>query len=253
MPDTRSARDTVPAIDLRSVCLMRAGRKILDDVSFQVACGSVCGLLGANGAGKTSVLRVATGLIGPHAGEVRVARHPVAAGRMPAQVGALIEEPRFYPWLSARENLLVAAAGRRERVVRIDDLLAEVGLWERKADKVRAYSQGMRQRLGIARVLLGSPEVLLLDEPANGLDPAGYRWLRGLVARLNANGVTILLASHALGEVQRLCSEVVVLAEGKVVACGTTAEVLSGHATLEDYFFALTDEEDNGVHPTARL
>jgi ABC-2 type transport system ATP-binding protein len=161
---------------------------------------------------------------------------------MPAGVGALIEEPRFYPWLTARENLRVVATGRPDRLAQIADVLEAAGLGERADEKVKRFSQGMRQRLGIARALLGSPSLVILDEPTNGLDPAGFRWIRSLIGDLRERAVTVVIASHVLSEVQIMCTDVAILADGKGVVAGPTDAVLSGKHSLEDVFFAATEE-----------
>ena len=234
-------------LETSSVRLTRKGRRLLDDLSLSLAGpGRVSGILGANGAGKTCLLRVVTGLMRPDSGEVRVLGRAVPAGVMPERVGALIEEPRFYPWLSGRDNLLVAAAGRSAQVDRIDRILADVGLETRAGDTVRVYSQGMRQRLGIGRALLSDPQLLLLDEPANGLDPDGIVWLRDLLLSLGERGTSVVVTSHVLTEVQRTCDTVVVLSGGRCVAGGDMGEVLSDFASLEDLYFSLGEREHAG-------
>jgi ABC-2 type transport system ATP-binding protein len=231
-----------PVMELDSISLSRRGRKILDEVSLSITePGRVCGILGANGAGKTSLLKVITGLVRPDGGTVRMQGGVVPHCTMPAQVGALIEEPRFYPWLSGRDNLFVAAGGRSERVAKVDGILAAVGLDDRAADRVRVYSQGMRQRLGIGRALLPDPAILLLDEPANGLDPEGIAWLRSLLVSLRERGTTVVVTSHVLSEVQRTCDMVVVMSAGKAVAGGAMADALADFASLEDLYFSLAD------------
>jgi len=222
------------------VGLNRRGRVVLCNVSFSVRHGRVCGLLGPNGAGKSSLLKIITGLLKPSCGRVEVLGELAPPGVMPGGVGALIEEPGFYPWLSARDNLVVAAAGRPEREARIDVVLSEAGLLDRAGDKVSTYSQGMRQRLGVARSLLGEPQVLILDEPTNGLDPDGYRWIRHLVRRQSENNVAILISSHVLSEIELLSDDVVILAEGRVLLAGATEDVLRGSRSLEELFFTLT-------------
>jgi len=202
----------------------------VDGVDLTVEPGDIYGYLGPNGAGKTTTLRMLLGLVHPNEGTVRVfGRDPVArGGRALDGVAGFVEAPAFYPYLSGRKNLELLAAfdggGKRERQ-RIDSVLAEVGLLERAGDRVGGYSQGMRQRLGIAAALLRDPRLLILDEPANGLDPAGIRDMRGLVARLAAQGMTILYSSHLLAEVEEVCNRVAIVDRGRLVYEGRIDEL----------------------------
>jgi ABC-2 type transport system ATP-binding protein len=189
--------------------------------------GELYGFLGPNGAGKTTTIRVALGLIHATAGEVEVLGERVTAGSGPfARVGALVEEPAFWKYLSGRRNLeyFARAGGRgadtRRRLARIDGCLERVQLTEARGKRVKAYSQGMRQRLGIALALLGEPELLVLDEPTNGLDPAGMREMRELLRGLADQGTTIFVSSHLLTEVEAICDRVGVMAQGRLVAEG---------------------------------
>lgn len=189
------------------------------------------GFLGPNGAGKTTTIRMALGLIFPTGGDVRLLDRPVfgserdRAGAL-RRVGAMIEEPGFWRYLSGRTNLeyFAKAAGpaadRRARLGRVDEVLRQVGLEAAANKKVKAYSQGMRQRLGIALALLGQPQVLVLDEPTNGLDPQGMREVRTLLRRLAGEGTTVFVSSHLLAEVEAMCDRVGVLARGRLVAEG---------------------------------
>lgn len=231
-----------PVLELDSISLARRGRFLLDRVSLSVVGeGEVCGILGPNGAGKTSLLRVITGLWRSDSGTVRIRGEVSPAGRMPKEMGGLIEEPRFYPWLSARENLMVAAGGRKEWMERVEAVLAAVGLDERAADKTKAFSQGMRQRLGIARVLLGGPRLVILDEPSNGLDPEGIAWLRTLVASLSEKGTTVLITSHVLAEIEKICQTVLVMGSGRILARGAIKDILVGFSSVEDLYFSLSE------------
>ncbi len=242
-----------PVLELESISLVRGGRRIIQDVNLAIlGPGEVCGVLGSNGAGKTSLLKVITGLLRPSGGFVRIRGVAAPPGRMPEDVGALIEEPRFYPWLSGRDNLLLAAGGRSERFSRVDDLLATVGLEDRAGDKVKVYSQGMRQRLGIARVLLSDPSLVLLDEPSNGLDPEGIAWLRSLLTSLRERGATVVITSHVLAEVQRTCQTVVVLSSGKIVAQGAVEGFLASFSSLEELYFGLADAVVAGAEGPTR-
>ena len=200
----------------------------VDGLDLAVHRGELYGVLGPNGAGKTTTIRMALGLIMPTAGEVEVLGERVAPGAPPPleRVGALVEEPAFWRFLSGRRNLeyLARAGGSgvdtRARLGRVDDVLARVGLTEAADKKVKAYSQGMRQRLGIALALLGRPELLMLDEPTNGLDPTGMREVRGLLRELANGGTTVFVSSHLLSEVEAVCDRVGVMARGRLVAEG---------------------------------
>ncbi|MDQ3662024.1 MAG: ABC transporter ATP-binding protein [Actinomycetota bacterium] len=193
--------------------------------------GTLYGFLGPNGAGKTTTIRMLLGLVKPSAGRAELLGEEVIVGASAAgvldKVGALIEEPGLWPYLSGRSNLVCMArsGGRDERLSRIDEVLEVVGLSGAATKRVKAYSQGMRQRLGIALALLGSPEVLVLDEPTNGLDPPGMREIRELLRRLADDGVTVFVSSHLLFEVEAMCDRVGVLAGGRLIAEGTPAEL----------------------------
>jgi ABC-2 type transport system ATP-binding protein len=206
-------------------------RAALDGVDLAVPRGCAFGFLGPNGAGKTTLIRLLLGLAEPTAGRMRLLGHelPGEASVALSRVGAIIEEPRFHPHLSGRENLAVHAAAReRAARARIDGALARVGLAARADDRVKTYSLGMRQRLGIARCLLADPELLILDEPLNGLDPAGIGDMRRLIRELVGEGRTVLLSSHLLDEVQRTCDAAAIVDDGRIVAQGTIAELTGG-------------------------
>jgi ABC-2 type transport system ATP-binding protein len=206
-------------------------RAALDGVDLAVPRGVAFGFLGANGAGKTTLIRLLLGLAEPTAGRMRVLGREVPADRAAAlgRVGAIIEEPRFHPHLTGRENLHIHAAARqRESHERVDGALARVGLIARADDRVKTYSLGMRQRLGVARCLLADPELLILDEPMNGLDPAGIQEFRRLIRELVAEGRTVLLSSHLLDEVEKTCDVAAIVDQGRVVAQGTIHELVRG-------------------------
>ncbi len=206
-------------------------RTAVDRVELRVPRGSAFGYLGPNGAGKTTLIRMLLGLTQPSAGSMRLLDRPLPAERAAAlaRVGAMVEEPRFLNYLSGRENLQVVAAAREPAAHgRIDAALQQVGLAARGNDRVATYSQGMRQRLGVARALLGDPELLLLDEPMNGLDPAGILEMREMMRALVAEGRTVLLSSHLLDEVEKVCDQVAIVDHGRVVAQGSTAELAAG-------------------------
>ncbi len=210
----------------------------VDGLDLTVGSGELYGFLGPNGAGKTTTIRMALGLIMPTAGEVEVLGERVRRGSPPPleRVGALVEEPAFWRFLSGRRNLeYMARAGgsgadTRARLGRVDDVLARVGLTDAADKRVKAYSQGMRQRLGIALALLGEPELLLLDEPTNGLDPSGMREVRELLRGLADAGTTVFVSSHLLAEVEAVCDRVGVMARGRLVAEGPPG-TLRGAAT----------------------
>ncbi len=200
----------------------------VDAVDLTVRPGEVYGFLGPNGAGKTTTLHMLLGLVRPTSGTARVLGHP--PGHL-AEVGALIEGPGFYPYLSGRDNLWVLARYTGTAAARIDTVLDLVDLTDRSGDRYAAYSQGMKQRLGVAAALLKDPRLLILDEPTNGLDPAGMADMRALIRRLGTAGCTVVLSSHLLGEVQQICDRVGVISRGRLVAESTVAS-LRGAATL---------------------
>jgi ABC-2 type transport system ATP-binding protein len=204
----------------------------VDQVELTVESGDVYGFLGPNGAGKTTTLRMLLGLIRRDAGSIRLFGRDPAADPLTALAGVagFIEEPRLYPYLSGRANLELLAALDRGRAGRkqIDEVLDLVDLRDRSDDKSDEYSQGMRQRLGLASCLIRRPRLLLLDEPANGVDPAGIRFLRALVRRLADEGMTILLSSHLLAEVQEVCNRVAVINKGRIVHEGALADLETG-------------------------
>jgi ABC-2 type transport system ATP-binding protein len=206
-------------------------RAALDGVDLEVPRGVAFGFLGANGAGKTTLIRLLLGLAKPTSGTMRLLGRDLPSGSAEAlaRVGAIIEEPRFHPHLTGRENLHVHAAARdRAAHDRIDGALERVGLAARADEKVKTYSLGMRQRLGVARCLLSDPELLILDEPMNGLDPAGILEFRRLIRELVGEGRTVLLSSHLLDEVEKTCDLVAIVDEGRVVAQGTIGEITRG-------------------------
>jgi ABC-2 type transport system ATP-binding protein len=212
-------------------------------LDFEVMQGQVCGLLGPNGAGKTTALRMLVGLIQPTAGEARLFNRKVRPGSPQlARVGAMIEHAAFVPHLSGMRNLRLwwEAGGAAWADADLDGALAVAGLGSAIDRRVKTYSQGMRQRLGLARVLLGRPELLLLDEPTNGLDPQEMRAVRELLRRLSEQGVTVLLSSHLLAEIEQVCSHVVVMDKGHLVTTGTVSELL---ATSTSAYFEVDDVE----------
>ncbi len=219
----------------------------VDALSFDVPAGQVTGLLGPNGAGKTTAMKMLLGLVQPTSGRATVlgTEHGTPEFAHAVQrVGALIESPALYEGLSARRNLELQARalGLPKNPARIDELLELVDLTERGNDRAGAYSLGMKQRLGIAVAMIGRPELVILDEPANGLDPAGIVEIRKLLRRLPEMGTTVLVSSHQLAEVQLASDRIVVLDRGRLVASGTTEEILSGHSS-SDYVVHLDPSE----------
>jgi ABC-2 type transport system ATP-binding protein len=207
-------------------------RVAVDHVDLRIPAGSAFGYLGPNGAGKTTLIRMLLGLTPATAGEMRLLGHsmPRERARALARVGAIVEEPRSHPFLTGRENLeIVAAAREPEAHRRIGGALARAGLSSRADDRVKTYSLGMRQRLGVARTLLGDPELLILDEPMNGLDPAGMEDMRIMIRGLVAEGRTVVLSSHLLDEVEKTCDEIAIVDRGRVVVQGSIDE-LTGDA-----------------------
>jgi ABC-2 type transport system ATP-binding protein len=232
-----------PAIEVAGLTKDFKDVRAVDDVTFRVDHGQVCGLLGPNGAGKTTTLRVLVGLLRPTTGGVCLLGVPMTPSNpVLDRVGTMIEHSEFVPFLSGMRNLQIhwQEAGGKWAEANVDEALAVAGLGDAVDRKVKTYSQGMRQRLGIARALLGRPEVLVLDEPTNGLDPAEMREIRDLIRRLAARGATILLSSHLLSEVEQVCSHVVVMDRGKLVAAGTIAELT---ATGGSAYFGVDDVE----------
>jgi ABC-2 type transport system ATP-binding protein len=201
----------------------------VDDLSFRAEPGTITGFLGPNGAGKSTTLRSALGLVHPDAGGVTVLGVPYRRLDRPLhRVGAVLEASEVHPGRSGRNHLRILATAAGIPRSRVDEVLGLVELSAAAKRRVKGYSLGMRQRLGLASALLGDPEVLVLDEPANGLDPAGIRWLRDLLRSLAAEGRTVLLSSHVLAEVSQTVDRVVIIHRGKLVRQGSIAEVLAG-------------------------
>src|ERR671936_1607625 len=227
------ARQGSPAVETDSLSKRFDGRLAVDDVDLQVPRGVAFGYLGPNGAGKTTLIRMLLGLTSATSGSMQLLGLPVPARRAEAlaRVGAIVEEPSFHPHLTGRENLSIVAAVRGgDASGRIDDALERLGLGARADDRVRTYSLGMRQRLGIARCLLADPELLILDEPMNGLDPAGIQDFRAFVRDFVGEGRTIVLSSHLLDEVEKTCDAVAIVDQGRVVLQGSLDDLRNGAA-----------------------
>jgi ABC-2 type transport system ATP-binding protein len=240
-------------IEARGLTKRFGARTAVDAVDLDVPAGVCFGFLGPNGAGKTTLIRLMLGLATPTAGTVRIGGIDVTSDARGAlrQVGAIVEEPRFHPHLTGEENLRAHAALLDDQVAaqeRIGEMLDRVGLTGRGGDKVGGYSLGMRQRLGVARALLGDPRLLILDEPTNGLDAegmAGFRTLiRGLVEQ---DGRTVFISSHLLDEMQKLCDSVAIVEQGRVVTQSSVEDLLGGGADGGHVLVVDCDEPDAAV------
>jgi ABC-2 type transport system ATP-binding protein len=225
----------VYAIETDGLTKRFGGVAVVDDLGLRVPAGSVFGFLGPNGSGKTTSIRLLLGLISPAAGDWRLLDEPMpqTSDRVLPRVGALIEGPAFYPWLSGRQNLArIDAAGRdgqrSTRRRRIEEALARVGLSAAADKKYKAFSLGMRQRLGLAATLLRPRALLILDEPTNGMDPQGTREIRHLIRDLAVEGTTVFLSTHLLAEVEQICTHVGVMSLGRLVMQGPLEEMRAG-------------------------
>ena len=237
-----SSGGAAPPVEVRGLVKRYGELTAVAGVDITVNAGDVYGYLGPNGAGKTTSLRMMLGLITPTAGSVRLfGRDPTVTVHALERVAGFVEAPTFYPYLNGRRNLeLLAAFDGGGAAERIDSSLELVELSHRAGDRVGGYSHGMRQRLGIAAALLREPELLLLDEPATGLDPGGMRDMRQLIRRLAGEGITIMLSSHLLAEVEDVCNRVAIVRSGRIVYEGEIAELKGGSGT---YRLSSTDDE----------
>ncbi|WP_413533963.1 ABC transporter ATP-binding protein [Empedobacter brevis] len=204
----------------------------VNDISFSVEKGNVYGLLGPNGSGKSTTLGMVLNVINPTSGSWKWFGNEPNNDSL-KKIGAIIESPKFYPYLSAEKNLEIVADIKEVNYSKIDEKLELVGLLSRKKDKFQQYSLGMKQRLAIAAALLNDPEVLILDEPTNGLDPQGIIQIRELIIKIAQQGTTIILASHLLDEVEKVCSHVVVLNQGKMLYAGSVDQMNSSFGSIE--------------------
>ncbi len=204
----------------------------LNNVSFSVPAGSVFGILGPNGSGKTTMLGIVMNILKATSGNVLFSGQEPTAD-MRKRIGTLLETPNFYHYLSAERNLAIAAEIKQKGKEDIDSVLQKVNLYERKTSQFSTYSLGMKQRLAIAAALLGNPEILIFDEPTNGLDPVGIAEIRELILRLSGEGKTIIMASHLLDEVEKVCTHVAILKKGNLLTAGAVNEVLVSEDTVE--------------------
>jgi ABC-2 type transport system ATP-binding protein len=230
-----TASTTAPALALRGLQKSYGARRALDGLDLTVPAGVVYGFLGPNGAGKTTTMRILTGLVRSDGGSIEMLGHKFERRqrRILFEVGALIESPSFYPYLSARGNLrALAASGPRVPASRIDEMLELVGLADRAKEPVSRFSLGMKQRLGIAAALLNDPKLLLLDEPANGLDPAGIVAMRELLRHLASTGKTVFVSSHLLAEMTQMADLVGIIATGRLVREGPIDDLLREMGSL---------------------
>jgi len=249
------ASTTDSPCQVRHLSKQYGAHAVVDDLTFTIPRNNVVGLIGPNGAGKTTTMKMILGLVRPSGGDISLLGRTIGEshwGSALNRVGSMIEEPPIYNRLTARQNLQyqsLAVSGVVDDD-EVDELLRLVDLAERANDRPRGYSLGMRQRLGIAITLVGQPELVILDEPGNGLDPAGIIEIRKLMGRLPSTGTTVLVSSHQLAEVQQACDQLIILANGRTVAQGTTAEILSGH---KQHTFHVTVGDDETRRATAAL
>lgn len=251
MPDT-----VLEIVDLHKTFRGRRGRRLaLDGLDMTVEHGGVHGFLGPNGSGKTTTIRIMLGLVRPDSGTVRVLNLPVPKYQhaVAVSIGAVVEAPTFFPNFSGGRNLRLLAKTAGISDARVDEVLEQVGLAGRTGDRYRTYSLGMKQRLAVAAALLKKPRLLVLDEPMNGLDPAGIKEMRTLMQNVSNDGTTVLLSSHILGEVEQVCDSVTILSRGRHIVSGSVRDVLAGREHSEvvvriaDLEAAIAVLERNGV------
>jgi ABC-2 type transport system ATP-binding protein len=241
-----------PAIACRSLTKVFDGTPAVDDVSFTVQAGTVTGLVGANGGGKSTTMRMILGLVAPTSGEALVAGQPYRHLETPRRtVGAVLDSPGAHPAHTARTHLRVLATSAGFPPERVAEVLEMVELAEHANRRVGGFSLGMRQRLALAAALLGDPHILLLDEPANGLDPSGMRWMRRLLRSFAREGRAVLVSSHLLEELAEVADRVVVIDRGRVLADAPLSELVEGESeTFEDVYFRLAGTPTDDSAPT---
>jgi ABC-2 type transport system ATP-binding protein len=239
--DRRNALSSGTVVEVRSLTKRYGGLTAVDDLTFSLPGGTITGFLGPNGAGKTTTLRLLLGLAEPTAGDALVLGRRYRELDQPARsVGAVLESNDAHPGRSGRDHLRTLALAAEIPPGRVDEVLALVDLDAVATRRVRTYSLGMRQRLGLAGSLLGDPQLLVLDEPANGLDPAGVHWMRRFLRRFAEEGRTVLVSSHMLAEAAQTVDHVVIIDRGRLVASGRLDELTRRGRTLEDAFLELT-------------
>lgn len=240
-------------MEIKCVSKKIKGRTIIDNMSFEIGKGEICGFIGPNGAGKTTTIRLLTGLIKPTKGQILINEIDVTKNRKKAliNIGAIVEAPIFFNYMTGREILnnlvrLHPNIPKTKRESRVEEVLKIVNLDKRGEDKVSTYSLGMKQRLGIAQALLGNPEIIILDEPANGLDPIGMKDLREIIIKLNREyNITFLVSSHLLDELQKICTNFVIINEGILKFKGTSEELLSiDKGNIEDIFIKILKSQE---------
>ncbi|WP_242307542.1 ABC transporter ATP-binding protein [Bacillus cereus group sp. BfR-BA-01331] len=237
-------------IEVKAVNKSLSKRTVINNANFEILKGDICGFIGPNGAGKTTIMKMITGLIKPDQGRILVNGMDVTKNREKALlgIGAIIEIPVFFEYMSGRKNLknlarLNHGMNRKEQQEKVEEVLELVGLRDRAGDKVKTYSLGMKQRLGIAQALLNNPSIIILDEPSNGLDPLGMKDLRELILNLKKNfGITFFISSHLLDELQKICSKYVFIKEGNIKWTGKSTTLMNSvddKKNLEDVFIEL--------------
>ena len=213
---------------------------VLDDVSFKVGKGRTVGFIGPNGAGKTTTLHILLGFIAPDSGTATLLGQDTSSASSRSEIGYLSEHPECYKYMTGREYLELTAKlfriSKGDRKQRIDQLLDEVDLSAHANKRIATYSRGMLQRIGLAQALINDPELLILDEPTNGLDPFGRMKIRQLIEQLKARGKTIFFSSHELSEIETVCDEIIMIANGRIIRQGSVAELIGDKRNLEHYF-----------------
>ena len=240
VPEITKPLYTGSAISFKHLTKNYGKQTAVNDLTVDVVQGRITGLIGPNGAGKSTALRCLLGLATPTSGETSIlGSHYSQLDNPMSRIGAVLDSRAFNPGLTARQNLLVLTAAAQIADSRVNEVLAQVDLAEAANKRVKGFSLGMKQRLSLAGALLANPEVLILDEPANGLDPIGIAWLRGFLRELAVEGRTILVSSHQLAELEHTIDDVIILHKGKQIAAGSKASITQGRS-LEEAFLALT-------------
>ncbi|NFB56107.1 ATP-binding cassette domain-containing protein [Clostridium botulinum] len=243
-------------IEVKNLSKNIKGKTIIEDISFNIEKGDIYGFVGPNGAGKTTIIRLLTGLIKPTNGEILINRIDINKDRKRAllKLGAIVEYPIFFEYMTGREILknlvrLHPNIPKEEREKRVDEVLELVDLKYREKDKVSTYSLGMKQRLGIAQALLGKPEIIILDEPANGLDPIGIKDLRDIILKLNRElKITFLVSSHLLDELKKFSSRIIIINNGQLKFKGSLEELLSmGEENIEEVFLQILKTKEEAL------